>query len=274
VALSAIEVAAVIERFVWKPDVPVVGWRPGVRCVAQATVLCGIKVPGIHARSCRAVVAGRTRAEDLIVIDGDNGRPYIRTVAVLADVSRERVQRALASRIRTVMAVGAVANNIRMVEVRGRPRNCRMAVIAVVSARNVCRMFTCGDHAVVARAAGPDDLCVIDVECRQPGVRGMAVFANIAGLNVSWVLASRICAVVAAGTVPRNVDVVEVGGQPTCCGMTVFTVITARNMCRCLSGRDHAVVARAASSYDLSVIDIVGRYPYVGGVAVFAHFRR
>jgi len=42
----------------------------------------------------------------------------------------------------------------------------------------------------------------------------MAVFAHISRLNVRQVLARRVGTVVAAGTVSRNVYVIEIGRQP------------------------------------------------------------
>lgn len=58
--LSAIEVAAVIERLVRQPGVTVVRRCPPVRRMAYTTVHRGIEVAGIHAGSICAVVTGRT----------------------------------------------------------------------------------------------------------------------------------------------------------------------------------------------------------------------
>ncbi len=75
-AVRAGQVAAVILRLVWQAGVTKVCWRPCVRVVAHAAVLRGIEVSGVWACCGRAVVAGRARSQDLIVIDGGHWRPY------------------------------------------------------------------------------------------------------------------------------------------------------------------------------------------------------
>ena len=90
-----------------------------------------------------------------------------------------------------------------------------MAVIAGIAARNMRRMFACCDDAVVAAVAGPDDLSVVNSEDRRKDVGVVAIFANIAGENMCRVLANGIDAVMAVNTLASDVQMVEVGWQPS-----------------------------------------------------------
>ena len=45
----------------------------------------------------------------------------------------------------------------------------------------------------------------------------VAIFANVAGLNVGWSFAGRVYAVMAIKTVAGNVDVIEIRWQPADC---------------------------------------------------------
>jgi len=112
------------------------------------------------------------------------------------------------------VAIATVAAYVRVIEIRWRPRHCCMAIIAVVAAGDMRRMFSCSNRAVMARTTSANDLRVINVESRYPRIRRMTVFAHVAGLNVCRVLASRICTVVAARAISRDVHVVKVGRQP------------------------------------------------------------
>ena len=106
-----------IEWFVLQSCMTEVRRRPRDRAVAEATVLGGIKVPHIHTRRSRSVVAGRTRTQDLIVINGYDRRPDIGAVTVFADVGGERMQRPLARCVGTVMAAAAVVDNVCVIEI-------------------------------------------------------------------------------------------------------------------------------------------------------------
>jgi len=64
-------------------------------------------------------------------------------VAVFADVAGLDVRRGLARCLGTVMAAEAIARDIDVIEVRGHPAGCRMAVIAVVAACNMSRILAC-----------------------------------------------------------------------------------------------------------------------------------
>jgi hypothetical protein len=61
---------------------------------------------------------------------------------------------------------------------------------------------------------GADDLCMVDRKYRHPDVRRMTVLAEVAGLYVRRPLTSGIRAVMAAKAIARDIDVIEIGGQP------------------------------------------------------------
>jgi hypothetical protein len=85
-----------------------------------------------------------------------------------------------------------------------------MAIVTGIAACYMSRVFSgCGD-AVVTRAASTDDLSVVDSANRCPDIGGVAVFADIARLNVREILACGICTVVAVNAVVRNVRVIEI----------------------------------------------------------------
>lgn len=64
--------------------------------------------------------------------------------------------------------------------------------------------------AIVAGAAGADDLRVINGEYRHENVRVVAIFAHIARLDMRQAFADCFCAVVTAYAVARDVDVIKV----------------------------------------------------------------
>ena len=85
-AVNAVEVAAMIERFVGQSGVTVVCGCPRIRDMAQPTILYRVEVTGVHAGGRGAIVAGRAGAYDLVVIDSCYRRPDSWTVAVLANI--------------------------------------------------------------------------------------------------------------------------------------------------------------------------------------------
>ena len=213
-AIGALQVSAVILRFVGQTRVAIICRRPGIWAMTQSAIVRCIEVSRIHTRRGSAVMAGRTGSQNLIVIDGDDWSPYIGAVAILTDVCRLWVQWPLTCRIGAVVAVHTIAHNIGVIEVRWKPGNRCVAVIAVVTAGDMCRVLAGRSRAIVARSTGANHLCVVHRKGGYPGVRCMTVFANLAGLNVRQVLSRGIRAVVATGTIASDVHVIEVRGQP------------------------------------------------------------
>ena len=148
-AFGTLEIATMILRLVAQPGVTVIRWNPGGGAMAQATVLRRIEVPRILAGSRSAIVAGRARAQDLGVINGNDRRPDICAVAIFADVGRLWVQWPLAGRVCSVMAAGTIVDNIGMIEIRWQPGDSGMAVIAIVAAGDMRWVFANSYHAVM-----------------------------------------------------------------------------------------------------------------------------
>ena len=157
------------------------------------------------------------------------------------------------------MAADAISRDICVIEIRRRPGDCRMAVIAVVATRNMSRVLARSRCAIVAGAAGTDNLRVVDSECRQPGIRCMAIFADIRCLNVILVLAGRVDAVVTAYAVAGDIDVVKIRRQPARGRVAIFAVVAARYVRRVLPGCYHAIVTGAAGANHLRVVDRIHR---------------
>lgn len=132
-------------------------------------------------------------------------------------------------------------------------------------------MFANGDNAIVAGVTSTDGLRMVHREYGRKNIGGVTVLANIAGSNVSQVLASRINPVVAVDTISRDVQVVEIGWQPSDRRMAVIACVATCYMRRNLSRRNNTVVARATSADNLSVIDRADWYPDIGIVAVFTN---
>ena len=108
------------------------------------------------------------------------------------------------------MTADTVVDDIRVVEVGRQPRDSGVAVVTVVTAGNMRRMFADRYHTVMAGAAGADDLSVVNRIRRNPGIRCMAIFADDTGKNMVGVLARCIRTVVAARTIACDIDVVKV----------------------------------------------------------------
>ena len=90
-----------------------------------------------------------------------------------------------------------------------------MAVIAGITARKMRRMFACRDDAVVTAVAGADNLSVVNREDRRKDVGVVAILTIVTGENMRQVLANGIDAVMAVNTLTSDVQMVEVGWQPT-----------------------------------------------------------
>ena len=71
-------------------------------------------------------------------------------MAVLADIGRIDVRRVFAGCFGTVVATKAIAGDVGVVEVGWRPGNCGVAVVAGVTAQDMCRVLARGGDAVMA----------------------------------------------------------------------------------------------------------------------------
>ena len=169
-------------------------------------------------------------------------------MAILANIRRQDVLRVLAGGNRAVMAAYAVAHDIRMIEIRRRPCDSRVAVVTIVATRDMCWMFSGRGDAVMTSCATAEYLCVIDRHNGYPDCRTMAVLANIRGLNMHRPLTGRISTIVASRAAVRDIDMVEIGGHPGDRGVAVLAAIAARNVQRMFAGRGDTVMAGATAT--------------------------
>lgn len=84
-------------------------------------------------------------------------------------------------------------------------------------------------------------------------------------------LADGINAVVAAGTIVDDANVIEGRWSPGDRCMAVIAGIAAGDMCRLFAGRDDAIMAAIARADDLHVVDGENRCKDVGVVAVLTN---
>lgn len=89
-----------------------------------------------------------------------------------------------------------------------------------------------------------------------------------------WILAGRICAVMAAYAVAGDIDVVEIRRQPADGAVTIVAGIAAGNVCRVLANCDDAVVTGTTGADHLGVIDHHHRREQVGCMAILAYVGR
>ena len=207
------------------------------------------------------------------MINCDHGRKRNGAVAVLTNVGRLRVCRILADRIRTIVAADTVAVDIDVVKIRRQPCNCAMAVVAVVTARNMRRVFASCGNAVMAGAATSKHLGVIDHHHGRKHTCIVTIFTYVGCLRVGRVLADGVRAVMAVAAIARDGCVVEECGQPAGRGMAVVAGIAAGDMCRRLAGGNDAVVAGVATAEHLGVINSHHRRKYISCVAVLTDIR-
>ena len=153
VTVGALQITAMVQWFERRCRVTEVIGQKRIGVVAAIAFHCGNKVPGILADRSRAVVAGRTGAEYLGVIYVKRGRPDSWCMTVFAGVCRKCVLRILACCYRAVVTTETIAIDIGVVKIRGQPRDCSMAIVAIVAARNVCRMPAGCRDAVVTGSA-------------------------------------------------------------------------------------------------------------------------
>ena len=198
------------EAVVHDVDVVEVRRRPSHCRVAVIAVIAAGDVRRMLAGCRYAVVAGAAGADDLRVIDRQHRRPDVARVAILTNVTRLNMRRPFTGCVDPVMAAETVARDVHVVEVGRQPACRRVAVVAVVAARDVGRMLPGRRDAVVAGAAGAEDLGVVHGKHGRPDIARMAVLADVGGLHVCRRFASCFGAVVTAETVADDVHVVEI----------------------------------------------------------------
>ena len=149
-----------------------------------------------------------------------------------------------------------------------------MAVVAVGAARNVSRMFAGRCDAVVTRTACAYYLSVVHHVRGRPGIRVVAVLADIACLNMCGALAGSFRPIVATGAIAGDADMIEVRRQPASGRVAVVAGIAGRNVSRVFACCCEAVMAGTAVAQYLRMVNGICRHKYIGIVAVLANVRR
>ena len=168
-------------------------------------------------QNMRWVLAGRSRtvmAVDTVTHNAGvvkiSRQPGDGRVAILTDIVRADMRRMFAGSRNAIVTAHAIANDADMIEIRRYPRDGGVAVVASVAAGHMCRMFSAGYDTVVTRTASTNHLRVVDSDGWNPDNDAMTVLTDSRRLDVSRVLADRICTVVAARAVAHDIDVIKV----------------------------------------------------------------
>lgn len=130
-----------------------------------------------------------------------------------------------------------------------------MTVVASIAARDMSRVFADGSDTVMARATSTDYLGVIDREYGRPNCRVMAIFADIGGLHMRWVLASRLRAVMTADAIANNIYMIKIRRYPDGCDVTVVAGVAAVNVGLVLAGCAYAVMAAYTIANNTEVVE-------------------
>lgn len=146
------------------------------------------------------------------MIDGYYRRKHVRGVAVFTHIGCQNMCRVLTDCVRAVVAAKTVSRNVYVIEICRQPGDRAVAVIAVVAARYVSRVFAGGGNTVVAGSASTQNLRVIDRNDGNERNRAVAVFANVRRQRVRWGFSGCVRAVMAVAAVTRDAGMVEVRG--------------------------------------------------------------
>ena len=149
-AVGALGVAAVIQWFVKKTGVHIDVRNPRGGRVAFVAFVNRDEVLAIRARCSNSIMAGRTYADYLVVIDSGRGRPGRRRMAAFANVTGIHVIGTLARRFCAVVALDTVSDDTHVIEICRNPGHSCMAVIAVITAGDMGWVFAGRDQAVMA----------------------------------------------------------------------------------------------------------------------------
>ena len=247
-----------------------VGRNPRVGRVAVITVFATRYVRRVLAGCCVAIVAGAAGPEYLGVVDRVSRRKCYVVVTVLAYIARVDMRGVLSRCLHAIVTIDAVSGDVCVVEIGGRPCKRRVAVAAVVAARNVGRMFAGRRIAVVTAIAGSQNLRVIDSKYRRPGCAPVAILAGIRSAYVCGVLPGCVSAVVTTEAISGDVCVIEDGRKPQCAGVAIVALVTGNNVPGRFACCEGAVVAGSTTPGDGRVVHDRDRAPGRSCVAALA----
>ena len=129
-----------------------------------------------------------------------------------------------------------------------------MATVAGIGCHGMIGWLAGGNVAVVAGDAGALHLCVIHCGGRIPCSSVVTVLAQIAGGNVSGILARCTAAIVTIDTVAGDAGMTELRRYPCRGGVAGFTGVAADDVIDRLARGLHAIVAIKAVAGDGAVI--------------------
>jgi len=221
--------------------IEVSGQPAGGRVTVVASVAAG-DVGWILAGRGKTIMAGATSTRNLRMVDSVCRRKRVGVVTIFADGRSRNVRCVLASSISAIVAVAAISDDIDVIEIGRYPTGRRMAVVAVIATVQVSRVFAGCRDAIMAGAAGANDLRVVNSKHRRPDVRVVAVLAHIACSNVARGLAGCLHTVMAARAVAGDIHVIEICGEPADRRVAVVAVSAARDVSRVFACRRDTVV--------------------------------
>lgn len=123
--------------------------QPAGRGVAVLAIVATVDMCRMFASRSYAVVTGAAGAEYLGVIDCKGWDPQIRCMAILTHVSCLHMRWRFTRCFHTVVTATAIASDVDVVEVGRQPGDSGMAIVAVVAAGDVCRVFASRRDAIV-----------------------------------------------------------------------------------------------------------------------------
>lgn len=168
------------------------------------------------------------------------------------------------------MAADAVTRDADVVEHRRPPASRRVTVVTGIAAVYVRRVFAGRNEAVMTGAADAHHLGVVNGKHRGEHVSVVTVFADIACLYMCKVFACGVGAIVAVDAAARDIDVIEIRGQPASCRMAVIAGVAAGDVVECFPGRREAVMTGATGAHHLRMVNGVYRRKDIRVVAVLA----
>ena len=153
------------------------------------------------------------------------------------------MRRVFACGVGAVVAARTVIADIHVIKIRWYPAGRRVTIVAGTGSVQVRWVFAgCGD-AIMTGAAGAKNLGMVNGKRGREHVGVVAVFADIAGLNMRQALAGRLRAIVAVDAVAGDVHMVEIRWQPANGRVTVVAVYSAGDVSSVFAGCGDAVMA-------------------------------
>jgi len=223
-------------------DVIKIRGQPADGRVTVITIVAAIDMVRVFPGRLNAVMTGTAVADYLRVIDSKYRYPDVRRMTVFANVGRLNMRQVLARRISAVMTAETIARDVYVIKIRRQPANRRMTVITIVTAVYVRRMLAARRNTIMTGATRANHLRMVHEIGRRPYIGVVAIFADIAGLNVRKRLAACFRAIVATDAIARNIHMVEIGRPPANRRVTIVTGVTAVYVCGVLAGCREAVM--------------------------------